>query len=199
MVDHRRSRGQNAVLAFTVAAIAGLLATAAASAIRLHKEDRQAGEAEAEAGPELTYTQAKVINGKLADLEGKLASTDGKLSSAAKRDLRRMAMDLLIGGDSAVAKQVSGEIDLPGLKELADDFSSKVHITREFDAWVTPGTPAWYANMASVREFDEWALQQREAIVTEWTLYQDFLAQRDAQAKAVASTDGDEAVEDEQA
>lgn len=187
------------MLAFTVAAIAGLLATAAASAIRLYKEDRHAGEAEAEAGPRLTYTQAKTIKGKLADLEGKLASTDGKLSSAAKRDLRRMAMDLLIGGDSAVVKQVSGEIDIPGLKALAGDFSSKVHIVREFDAWVTPGTPAWYENVAAVREFDEWALRQREEIVTEWTLYQDLLGQRDAQSKAAAPAVDDEAVGDEQA
>ena len=199
MVDHRRSRGQNAVLAFTVAAIAGLLATAAASAVRLYKEDRHAGEDEVEAAPELTYTQAKVINGRLANLEDRLASTDGKLSTAAKRDLRRMAMDLLIGGDSAVVKQVSGEIDLPGLKALAGDFSSKVHIIREFDAWVTPGTPDWYANVAAVREFDEWALRQREAIVTEWTLYQDLLAKRDAHAKADAPAVDDETMGDEQA
>lgn len=196
MADYKRSREQNAVLAFTVAAIAGLLATAVASAIRLCKEDRHAGEAEAEAGPELTYTQAKAIKGKLADLEDKLDSTDGKISSDAKRDLRRMAMDLLIGSDSAVVKQVSGEIDLPGLKELAADFSSKVHITREFDAWVTPGTPAWYENVAAIREFDEWAFQHRKAIVTEWALYQDWLAQRGAQAKAAVD---DETMGDGQA
>lgn len=199
MVDHRRSRGQNAALAFTIAAIAGLLATAAASAIRLCREDRHAGEAEAEAGPGLTYTQAKAIKGRLAAIDDELASTDGKVSSAAKRDLRRMAMDLLIGSDSAVVKQVSGEIDLPGLKELAADFSSKVHIGREFDAWVTPGTPDWYENVAAVREFDEWALQQRDAIVLRWTLYQDWLAQRGKQAKAANAAVDDEAMGDEQA
>lgn len=184
------------MLAFTVAAIAGLLATAVASAIRLCKEDRHAGEAEAEAGPELTYTQAQVVKNNLSALEEKLGSTDGRLFYGAKRDLRYMARNLLVGDDSAVAKQATGEIDLPGLKALAADFSSKVHITREFDAWATPGTPDWYENVAAIREFDEWAFQHRKAIVTEWTLYKDLLARRTEQT---AAADDDAAVEDKRA
>ena len=196
MMDHDRSRGQNAMLAFTVAAIAGLLATAVASAVRLCKEDRNAGEAEAEAGPELTYTQAQVVKGKLAALEDNLASTDGKLSSAAKRDLRRMAMDLLVGDDNAVAKQATGEIDLPGLKALVDDFVEADVPADTVGKWAKPGSQDWCKNVESIREFDEWAFQHRKAIVTEWTLYKDLLARRAEQA---ATADDDEAVEDKRA
>lgn len=197
MADYKRSREQNAVLAFTVAAIAGLLATAVASAIRLCKEDRHAGEAEAEAGPELTYTQAKAVKNNLSALEEKLGSTDGRLFYGAKRDLRYMARNLLVGDDSAVAKQATGEIDLPGLKALVDDFvESEVPANDTVGGWAKPGSQDWYKNVESIREFDEWAFQHRKAIVTEWTLYKDLLARRTEQT---AAADDDAAVEDKRA
>lgn len=196
MMDHDRSRGQNAMLAFTVAAIAGLLATAVASAIRLCKEDRNAGEAEAEAGPELTYTQAQVVKNNLSALEEKLGSTDGGLFDGAKRDLRYMARNLLVGDDSAVAKQATGEIDLPGLKALVDDFVEAEVSADTVGKWAKPGSQDWYKNVESIREFDEWAFQHRKAIVTEWTLYKDLLARR---AEQSATADDDEAVEDKRA
>lgn len=196
MMDHDRSRGQNAMLAFTVAAIAGLLATAVASAIRLCKEDRNAGEAEAEAGPELTYTQAQVVKNNLSALEEKLGSTDGRLFDGAKRDLRYMARNLLVGDDSAVAKQATGEIDLPGLKALVDDFVEAEVSADTVGKWAKPGSQDWYKNVESIREFDEWAFQHRKAIVTEWTLYKDLLAR---QAEQAAAADDDAAVEDKRA
>lgn len=196
MMDHDRSRGQNAMLAFTVAAIAGLLATAVASAIRLCKEDRNAGEAEAEAGPELTYTQAQVVKNNLSALEEKLGSTDGGLFDGAKRDLRYMARNLLVGDDSAVAKQATGEIDLPGLKALVDDFVEAEVSADTVGKWAKPGSQDWCKNVEIIREFDEWAFQHRKAIVTEWTLYKDLLARRAEQA---ATADDDEAVEDKRA
>lgn len=184
------------MLAFTVAAIAGLLATAVASAIRLCKEDRNAGEAEAEAGPELTYTQAQVVKNNLSALEDKLGSTDGGLFDGAKRDLRYMARNLLVGDDSAVAKQATGEIDLPGLKALVDDFVEAEVPADTVGKWAKPGSQDWCKNVESIREFDEWAFQHRKAIVTEWTLYKDLLARRAEQA---ATADDDAAVEDKRA
>lgn len=184
------------MLAFTVAAIAGLLATAVASAIRLCKEDRNAGEAEAEAGPELTYTQAQVVKNNLSALEEKLGSTDGGLFDGAKRDLRYMARNLLVGDDSAVAKQATGEIDLPGLKALVDDFVEAEVSADTVGKWAKPGSQDWYKNVEIIREFDEWAFQHRKAIVTEWTLYKDLLARRAEQA---AAADDDAAVKDKRA
>lgn len=196
MMYHDRSRGQNAMLAFTVAAIAGLLATAVASAIRLCKEDRNAGEAEAEAGLELTYTQAQVVKNNLSALEEKLGSTDGRLFDGAKRDLRYMARNLLVGDDSAAAKQATGEIDLPGLKSLVDYFVEAEVPADTVGKWAKPGSQDWYKNVEIIREFDEWAFQHRKAIVTEWTLYKDLLARRAEQA---AAADDDAAVEDKRA
>lgn len=150
-----KNKVQNALLAFTVAAAAGLLATAVASAIKLVKENKQVEPArEGYVKPELSYTEAEEVSSKLAVVDGLLDSQDLVDQKTGKQMLGSDLRRLFIDGDSAVNMQASGEFRVPGLAELAEQFE------REVPAEAT---------------FDEWAVDNREAIITESVLFDEIL------------------------
>ena len=155
MAGFNKGRGERALLAFAVAASAGLLATAVASAIRLVKENKMDELERGNDEPRLTYTQAKLADEKLAEIDSALDSDDHEAAHDAKTRLCSMMRRLLIMDGCAADMHACGEIDLPGIEALAADFTMMV---------------------PEVNTFDEWAVLNRRAIVIESILFDDLMA-----------------------
>lgn len=157
MAGFNKGRGQRALLAFAVAASAGLLATAVASAIRLVKENKMDALESGNGEPRLTYTQAKIVDEKLAEIDADLDSDDREAAHDAKMRLCSMMRRLLIMDGCAADMHACGEIDLPGIEALAADFTMMV---------------------PEINTFDEWAVRNRRAIVIESILFDDLMAEK---------------------